>query len=72
MLKAFAMQLQVYGDVDIEPNREGALMLCMECCKFDLPILISEKLSHLDFESRKDAAQVPVFPTMAPQCLCQA
>ena len=52
------MQIQIYGDVDIEPNREGAMLLCLECCKLDLPLLISEKLALLDFESRKDAAQV--------------
>lgn len=52
------VQIQVYGDVDIEPNREGALLTCLECCKMDLPLLISQKLALLDFESRKNAAQV--------------
>ena len=52
------MQVVIFGDGEADPNRENALLLSLECCKLDLPLLISRKLSLLDFESRKDAAQV--------------
>ena len=52
------VQLAIFGDGENEPNREGALMLSMESCKLDLPLLLAQKLALLDFESRKDAAQV--------------
>lgn len=52
------LQIQIYGDGEQEPNRETAHMVAIECCKMDFPMLICHKLSYLDFESRKDAAQV--------------
>ena len=34
------------------------MLLALEACKLDLPMLLCQKLALLDFESRKDAAQV--------------
>lgn len=51
------VQAQIFGDGDLEPNRDAAHMVALECCKMDFPTLVCHKLSFLDFESRKDAAQ---------------
>ena len=51
----------MFGDDDSEPNREAALLLALEFCKLDMPLLLSQKLALLDFESRKDAAQACYF-----------
>lgn len=51
-------QVTIFGDGEVQPNKENAVLLSMECCKHDLPTLIAQKLSLLNFESRKDAAQV--------------
>lgn len=48
----------MYGDGDAEPSKESAVLLCWEACKVGLPLLLANKLSLLDFETRKDAAQV--------------
>lgn len=42
----------------MEPSKDNAVLLALEACKLDLPILLCQKLALLDFESRKDAAQV--------------
>ena len=52
------MQIQIFGDGDLEPNRDAAHMVAIECCKMDFTLLVCQKLLYLDFESRKDAAQV--------------
>ena len=52
------LQIQIFGDGELEPNRDAAHMVAIECCKMDFPLLVCQKLSYLDFESRKDAAQV--------------
>ena len=52
----------MFGDDDSEPNREVALLLALEFCKLDMPLLLSQKLALLDFESRKDAAQACFDP----------
>ncbi len=52
------LQVQIFGEGDLEPNRDTALVVSMECCKYDFPQLVAAKLALLDFESRKDAAQV--------------
>ena len=36
-------------------------MVAIECCKMDFPTLVCHKLAFLDFESRKDAAQVASY-----------
>ena len=38
--------------------KDNAVLQCYEACKFGLPLLLARKLHLLDFESRKDAAQV--------------
>ncbi len=48
----------MFGDGDAEPSKESAVLLCWEACKVGLPLLLATKLSLLDFETRKDAAQV--------------
>lgn len=48
----------MYGDGEIEPSKETAVLLCWEACKVGLPLVLAQKLSLLDFETRKDAAQV--------------
>lgn len=39
-------------------RRDLATQLAYEACKYDLPLLLVQKLPLLEFESRKDAAQV--------------
>lgn len=48
----------MYGDGDVEPSKETAVLLCWEACKVGLPLVLAQKLALLDFETRKDAAQV--------------
>ena len=48
----------MFGDGDAEPSKEAAVLLCWEACKVGLPLLLASKLALLDFETRKDAAQV--------------
>lgn len=60
--KAFKMltcceQAAMYGDGEVEPSKDTAVLLCWEACKVGLPLLLAQKLSLLDFETRKDAAQ---------------
>ncbi|EIE24810.1 Degreening-related dee76 protein [Coccomyxa subellipsoidea C-169] len=52
------MKAAMYGDGEIEPSKETAVLLCWEACKVGLPLVLAQKLSLLDFETRKDAAQV--------------
>lgn len=52
------IKIQIFGEGDLEPNRDAALLVSMECCKYDFPHLVAAKLALLDFESRKDAAQI--------------
>ena len=47
----------MFGDGDTEPSKESAVLLCWEACKLGLPLVLAQKLSLLDFETRKDAAQ---------------
>ena len=51
----------MFGDGDAEPSKESAVLLCWEACKLGLPLVLAQKLSLLDFETRKDAAQVPFW-----------
>ena len=60
-----AMQVVIYGDGEVEASKDNALMLALEACKHDLPLLLCQKLALLDFEARKDAAQV-----CASRCSC--
>ena len=50
-------QAAMFGDGDVEPSKESAVLLCWEACKLGLPLVLTHKLSLLDFETRKDAAQ---------------
>ena len=58
-------QVVIYGDGEVEPSKDNAVMLAVEACKLDLPMLLCQKLALLDFESRKDAAQVAA-PSISP------
>ena len=51
------MQVVLFGDGDIEPSKDNAMLLVDEACGLDLPMQLCQKLARLDFESRKDAAQ---------------
>ncbi len=52
----------MFGDGDVEPSKESAVLLCWEACKLGLPLVLAHKLSLLDFETRKDAAQARAPP----------
>jgi hypothetical protein len=65
------MKLQLYGDEDHEPTKAGVVALAEEVVKTSLLQLLPAHLAQLDFETRKDAAQVrgrspgragPIFP----------
>ena len=58
------LQIQIFGDGELEPNRDAAHMVAIECCKMDFPLLVCQKLAYLDFESRKDAAQVKTLSSL--------
>ena len=73
---AAGMQAAMFGDGDMEPSKESAVLLCWEACKLGLPLVLAQKLSLLDFETRKDAAQASVAARMhsilhSPKLLCQ-
>ena len=48
----------MFGDGEAEPSKDHAVLLCWEACKVGLPLVLAHKLNLLDFETRKDAAQV--------------
>ena len=48
----------MFGDGEAEPSKDHAVLLCWEACKVGLPLVLAHKLTLLDFETRKDAAQV--------------
>lgn len=52
------MKVVIYGDGEVEASKDNALLLALEACKLNLPMLLCQKLALLDFEARKDAAQV--------------
>ena len=52
------MQAVLFGEGEIEPSKDNAMVLVEEFCNLDLPMQLCQKLALLDFESRKDAAQV--------------
>lgn len=51
----------MFGDGDIEPSKDHAVLMCWEACKVGLPLVLANKLTLLDFETRKDAAQVGTY-----------
>ena len=53
----------MFGDGEAEPSKDHAVLLCWEACKVGLPLVLAHKLTLLDFETRKDAAQVNVIDT---------
>ena len=53
----------MFGDGEAEPSKDHAVLLCWEACKVGLPLVLANKLTLLDFETRKDAAQVKMFAT---------
>ena len=58
-LTCFApVQAAMFGDGEGEPSKDHAVLLCWEACKVGLPLVLAHKLTLLDFETRKDAAQV--------------
>ncbi|CAL5226800.1 g9661 [Coccomyxa viridis] len=52
------MKAAMFGDGEAEPSKDHAVLLCWEACKVGLPLVLAHKLNLLDFETRKDAAQV--------------
>lgn len=54
----------IYGDGEVEASKDNALLLALEACKLNLPMLLCQKLALLDFEARKDAAQVHAVPPL--------
>ena len=66
------LQVVIYGDGEVEPSKDSAVLLALEACKLDLPMLLCQKLALLDFESRKDAAQVRIGACCALMlCTCR-
>ena len=53
-----AMKLWLYGDEGHEPTRANVVALADEAVRTDLLAELPAKLALLDFEARKDAAQV--------------
>lgn len=51
-------KLVLFGDEEHEATKENALALAQEAGRTDLLSLIVKNLADLEFESRKDAAQV--------------
>ena len=76
------LQAAMFGDGEAEPSKDHAVLLCWEACKVGLPLVLAHKLNLLDFETRKDAAQVkpslncqselnrtrPLVPVCSPAC----
>lgn len=53
------MKTVLFGALDgSEPSKENAVLLGYEACKVGLPMQLCVKMPLLEFESRKDAAQV--------------
>lgn len=52
------MKLWLFGDDGHEPTKENVIALAIEACKTDLLQLLVKHLNVLEFETRKDAAQV--------------
>ena len=59
----------MFGDGEAEPSKDHAVLLCWEACKVGLPLVLAHKLTLLDFETRKDAAQVNMVDTSPPSGL---
>lgn len=52
------MKLVLYGSGDQEPQTEVAAQLAQEFYNFDMPLHLVNNLSKLDFEAKKDVAQI--------------
>ncbi|KAK9818819.1 hypothetical protein WJX74_005590 [Apatococcus lobatus] len=52
------MKVVFFGEGDIEPSKEHAIELARQACRSNFLSQVVQKLALLDFESRKDAAQV--------------
>ncbi|EFA81574.1 Mo25-like family protein [Heterostelium album PN500] len=48
----------LYGDAEHEPNQENATILATEICSSDLLSMIIRDLGKLEFEAKKDFAQI--------------
>ena len=53
----------LFGEGELEPSKDNAMLLVEESCSLDLPLQLCQKLALLDFEARKDAAQVMSAPS---------
>ena len=51
-------QVVLFGEGELEPSKDNAMLLVEESCSLDLPLQLCQKMALLDFEARKDAAQV--------------
>ena len=52
------MKTLLYAEHHTHQTRDYAVAAGYEACKFDLPLLLAQKIVLLDFEARKDSAQV--------------
>ena len=48
----------LFAEHPTDQTRDYAVAAGYEACKFDLPLLLAQKIVLLDFEARKDSAQV--------------
>lgn len=53
-----AMKITLFSAGDSEQSRDAAILLAYEACKVGLPTAVAQALPFLEFEARKDAAQV--------------
>lgn len=53
-----AMKDMLLGETDSDPNIENVVEVAQEACKMDVPELIVQKLSNLDWDARKDCVHI--------------
>ena len=57
------MRFELFGDNEHEPDPSTAPELATEAVKTHLPVLLIQSVPVLEFEARKDAAQVTYTDT---------
>lgn len=53
-----SMKNMLYGTDTQEPQTELAAQLAQECYNYDIPLFLIQHLQRLDFEAKKDVAQI--------------
>eukprot|EP00898_Chlorokybus_atmophyticus_P000741 jgi/Chlat1/1668/Chrsp127S01910 len=53
-----SMKVVLHGEADVEPNEAESQQLTIDICSMDLIFHLIQNLQQLEFEARKDAAQV--------------